>query len=69
MLYSVLSPITEVYHLCQKVIIILLHLEIEGLDANSSCDAWKTHFIPVMSVWVQVDTTESVSFCSHRLLL
>jgi len=30
MLYSVLSPVTEVYHLCQKVIIVLLHLEIEG---------------------------------------
>ena len=27
MLYSVLSAVTEVYHLCQKVIIILLHLE------------------------------------------
>ena len=30
MLYSVLSPIAEVYHLCEKVIIVLLHLEIEG---------------------------------------
>ena len=29
MLYSVLSAITEVDHLCQKVIIVLLHLEVE----------------------------------------
>ena len=35
MLYGVLSPITEVYHLCQKVIVVLLHLEIEGFRRQS----------------------------------
>ena len=35
MLYSVLSPITEVNHFFQKVIIVLLHLEIEGFRRQS----------------------------------
>jgi len=35
MLYSVLPAVTKIYHLCQKVIIVLLHLETEEFRRQS----------------------------------